>query len=84
MENAPFHCGIVAKDNWLLDENETGAVRCIFAANLSTSDCIKMSAEREARRQCCASGFQVREIHRLFHKTVEKPACKVLVVSKNL
>jgi hypothetical protein len=31
MENAPFHCGIVMKDNWLLDGDETAAVLRIFA-----------------------------------------------------
>jgi hypothetical protein len=76
MENAPFPLWDSGEGQLVAGGRSNGPGTAHFRFCHSTQDCIKMSAEREASRQCCASGFQVREMHRLFHKTVEKAAGK--------
>jgi hypothetical protein len=57
-----------------------GWQRAFSILNLAC-DCIKTGAEREGARQRCKSAYRVREMHRLFHKTVEKTVRKILAIA---
>jgi hypothetical protein len=65
MENAPFHGGIVAKHNWLLDEDETGASKAHFqlitarltAPKTVQSVKVRVNAVHQAFRRAKCTGF---------------------------
>jgi hypothetical protein len=83
MENAPFHCGIVAKDKWLLDENGTGAVRRIFASITPLATASKSVQSVKVRVNAAHQAFECAKYTGFFTKLLKKQPERFLSSAKS-